>query len=103
MNSIWILVGIAPFLWGLLLLALSDSKYWFFFSAYFPLILVAIYTIPLPLTQLTLTLLAVGVVERVIWGLTLYDVAGEDKIVTFYLVLIVPLIGWLVYNMTKLA
>lgn len=46
--------------------------------------------------------LVIFVVERVAWMFTLKEVAGEDRLVWFYLIFLVPLLGWLLYRSTSL-
>lgn len=39
--------------------------------------------------------------ERVIWGITAREVAGRDKLVWFFIVLYIPLFGWILYRATE--
>lgn len=89
-------------LWGIALLNLTHKKTLFYAITFLPLITL-IYLIPFPLNTIQMALLGIIITERVCWGITLYEIGSQDKVVMFYLVLIFPLVGWLTYRMVKLA
>lgn len=41
--------------------------------------------------------------ERLIWSITAYEAAGEDRIVWFILILLFPFFGWFFYRLTNIA
>ena len=53
-------------------------------------VLIAAWNIPL-------WMYIVFVVERILWGITLYRAAGEDRPGWYIVIYIIPIIGWLIY------
>lgn len=49
-----------------------------------------------------IVILALVGVERILWAFSLKDAAGEDRLVWFYVIFFVPLIGWLLYRATQI-
>lgn len=43
-------------------------------------------------------LLLIFVVERYVWGITLREASGKDRLVWFYIIAPFPLIGWFFYR-----
>lgn len=46
-------------------------------------------------------LMAAIIAEKAVWGITLKHASGEDKLMWFYIVMLVPLFGWIIYWVTK--
>lgn len=104
--------------WAVLLFILGRSKKdrtgWFYLVLYIPVVM-SIITVGLlwalgvslfgGLIGLHTIIIAVTiflyVVERIMWGLTAREVAGKDKLIWFFLVIYVPLFGWLLYRATE--
>lgn len=110
----YIISGIVGLLWIYLLFAIGqlDKKVAFFLMLYIPSILTTglylivlsdyLVSIALALSVWMFFLIAIVVLERIAWGIALKEISGRDKLVTFYLVYMFPVVGWIVYYLTRL-
>jgi len=81
----------------------KDRSVLFFTLLYIPQIVIPLCLFLLTIlcfSPVVLLILVLFSLERVIWGMTLYDVAGEDKLVWFIIIFLVPFFGWSLYKIT---
>ncbi len=91
-------------IWALLLFTIGQSKknhtnILFYAVIYAPILIGIIFSVKLMSPLMFLVL----IIERIAWGFTAKEAAGEDKFVWFVVILYFPLIGWLLYRATKLG
>ena len=55
------------------------------------------------LNMISYIILILYAIERIAWILTLEKVAGEDQLVWFYIIYIIPFFGWFFYRVINLA
>ncbi len=113
MKAIYIIPTgiIVSILWTMLLFKIGQSKKkvskWFYPLLYAPLVISAIMYLAGPATfaglfglWIMVTILAVTL-ERFIWGITLKKVSGEDKMGWFFVIMYLPIFGWMIYYITE--
>lgn len=107
-GSTLLLIAYMGLLFWLAQLKKRGSKKWFYIALYAPYIPAMIAVVMLGSLALigvfgwwVLVVLLVIAAERVLWGMTVYEVAAQDKLITFVLVFLVPVFGWLIYRATQ--
>ena len=113
---IWTIIGLLlSFAWIFLLFKIGqkkDNAFLFFLLLYapvlIPLLIIGIINpgffaslFAVLSTWAVIVLLAV-IFERLAWGVTLREISGNDELVWFYIAYSIPLIGWLLYRVTKI-
>lgn len=100
--------------YGLVLFKLGQSnkkhrKLLFYILALLPIFLYYLLTIDLLNVVITLIFIQVFwyiflliIVERILWIVFLKKSAEHDKIMWFYIILIIPFFGWFLYYVTEL-
>lgn len=88
----------------------KNKKIAFFLMAYFYWIIVAVIFVLFPqIFQLLMLILSswfiiiflVIIVDQIIWSITLYEASGDENLVWFYIIYLIPFIGWFLYRITK--
>ena len=99
---------IFSFLWIYLLFWIGQGKkqLLFYLLLYLPYIFMIVplfifpsifITIVTTLSSWFLIIIIAMIGERILWGMSLKDASGQDKLVWFYLIFFFPLIGWMAY------
>jgi len=97
-------------LWIVFLFRLGscDKSFWFFSLLFSPYLLSFLFFIlfgfPLIFTNFVSWwfMLFIFVVERIFWGLTLFDAAGFDRPLWFVFIFVFPVVGWVFYRLMLL-
>ena len=101
---------IASLVWGLILFWIGQKKRntaIFYTLLYGPIavgIIMALIAgqISFSIASIWSLILIVSIIaEKIMWGITLKHASGEDELIWFYVVLIIPLFGWILYWLTK--
>lgn len=88
---------------------MKDRTLLFYVMAFIPIIPLALWLISLTGNVLTILFLQtywwifmILAIERIIWSFTLKDSSEQDKLGLFYLIFFLPIVGWIVYLVSKL-
>lgn len=113
MDNLTLLSGIIGFalviswvvgLWNLSRSRKENSESWFFVLLYLPFLIGLVFTANLHLLGESLLMVFISIALTIIyfglWGYTLYEVGGENKLVWFILILMInPL--WVLYRLVN--
>lgn len=105
------LVGLLPLLLGvfwivvLFRLGTNDKRLAFFVLLYFPWFVALVFLFVGGFSFFTgswLLLFCFLLLERIFWGLSLFDAAGFDRPLWFVFIFLFPIVGWLFYRLMLL-
>lgn len=114
MTELFMLIVSGLVIFLLFVLGQNDKRKWLFYSiVWFPFLIVGLWMLLIsPLGSIALLvslplglklILGAIIIERIGWGITLREISGEDRLVWFYIAATVPLFGWLLYRVVRLA
>lgn len=84
----------------------KDRQWLFYLVLYLPQVagLLSLFLMALVAPSVIIWILLVLILaERLMWGMTLYEVAGDEKVVWYCIIFLVPVFGWVFYRLVKLA
>jgi hypothetical protein len=109
-EILFLIIGLVAWIYGLFLLGKANSDF-FYYMLYAPIIFIlllmsvtsleSVLSLIYSLESWTLILVLLTVVERIAWGITLKEIAGEDKLIWFYLTYTTPFM-WFIYRIVKI-
>lgn len=84
----------------------NKSYLWFYLMIYAPYALGILFLIFISVVQLSGFMIFIAIliiIEKIFWGMALKEAAGRDQLIWFFIIWLFPVVGWLLYYITKLA